>query len=147
MRRHRIGRACLLVALALAAAGCTPISWTRVTINRPLHARDIAFIAPGRTTWRDVTARLGMPGDLSLLPDGFVASYFYYDTADFGVDFGWPLGFVGPVAKLPHQMQVGDTGIGTDMLQIGVDQDGHVRFAAFVQGKRAGRFKSLPTDN
>jgi hypothetical protein len=148
MRPHRLARPALLLALWLLCAGCTPIYWRRVTINTPLRAQDIIFIAPGRTTWPDVTARLGMPGELSPLPNGFVASYFYYDAADFSVDFGYPLGFISPVvSQLPHQMQVGTTGIGTDLLQIGVDGTGRILFAAFVRGQHAGQFKALPVGN
>lgn len=139
--------ACLGLLVLLGCAACTPITWERVTLNRPLGGKDIGFIAPGRTSWTDVIARLGVPGYLSPLADGFLATYFYYDAADFSVDFGWPLGFIGPISRLPHQMQVGTTGIGTDMLQIGVDRNGLILFAAFVAAKHPGEFRALPVAN
>jgi hypothetical protein len=147
MRARHWPLARLMMLILLASAACTPIYWRRVTLNQPLHASDIAFITPGRTTWQDVTAHLGIPGDLTPAPDGFVASYFYYDTADFNVDLGWPLGLIAPVSRLPHQMALGVTGIGTDMLQIAVDSAGHVRFAAFASGTEAAHFKVLPTSD
>lgn len=40
-----------LAASGLSLVGCGPIGWTRVTINRPHHAQDVAFIVPHQTTW------------------------------------------------------------------------------------------------
>jgi hypothetical protein len=146
--RARHGSRMLLssIAVLLALVGCTPIYWRRVTINQPLHAGDIAVV-PGQTTWQEVTAHLGMPSALTPVPGGFVATYLYYDAADFNVDFGWPLGFIGPVSRLPHEMAVGNTAIGADKLQIMVDATFRVRFAAFVTNKNEGRFKMLPTND
>ncbi len=145
MRALRL--ACLLLA-AFCAAGCTPIYWNRVTLNQKLRASDIDFITAGQTRWTDVVARLGAPSDLTPTASGFVASYIYYDAADFYADFGYPLGFISPLAsQLPHRLALGTTGVGADQLRIGVGDDGRVQFTAFTNGERAGRFTALPLGN
>ena len=144
----RPGGLWFLLAAALALGGCTPIYWDRVTLNQKLSAHDIAFIVPGRTPFAEVIARLGAPGELAPADAGFVASYFYYDAADFYVDLGYPIGFISPVAsEVPHRLALGTTGIGTDRLEIGVGADGRVTSTAFAGADRAGRFSVVPVGN
>jgi len=133
-----------IAILVLSAAGCTPISWTRVTINRPLHPADVAFIKPGNTNWSTVMARLGAPNDLIPSADGIVANYYYYDGKHFGVDFGYPLNFVGPLSYAPHSMVLRNLGVGSDEFQVAFDTHGVVQYAAFSSGSAAAKYKLWP---
>lgn len=137
-------RRALHLIVALLLSGCTPITWTQVTLNQPLRAQDIRFIDPGRTQWTEVVRRLGAPGELQPTPSGFVATYFYLDTADFDVDLGWPLGFIGPVSRAPHRLELGDTGIGVEELEVAVGTDLRVQYAVFADSNDAARFKPVP---
>jgi len=105
--------------------------WTRVTINRPLKPQDVAFIAPGKTKWNDVIKRLGAPNQLIMTSSGIVANYYYYDGRHFGTDFGWPLGFLGPVSLAPHSMILRKAGVGVDTFEVGFDSAGTVEYDSF----------------
>ncbi len=87
MSARRAGALALLILAAGLAAGCTPIAWTRVTLNNPIDAGDVAFITPGKTNLDEVINALGVPSELSRAPDGFVANYYYYDGRRFSVEF------------------------------------------------------------
>jgi hypothetical protein len=141
----------LVFALAglagLTAAGCSPITWTRTTLNQPIHPADIAFITPGHTPWRDVTARLGAPSAIDPGAEGFIARYFFYDAADFDADLGTPLDYVGPISRAPHELDTGGTGIGGDVLTVVVDHSGVVTLAALSHADKTAHFNPLPTDH
>ncbi len=130
--------------MGLSAAGCAPIGWTRVTLNHPLRPEDVAFITPGKTKWDEVMNRLGAPNQLSGTPTGVVANYYYYDGKYFGVDFGWPLNFVGPLSFAPHSMVLRNGGIGADTFQVAFDANGAVQYDGFSHASAASQFKSWP---
>lgn len=132
------------LAVTLATAGCGPVAWSRVTINRPLHTQDVAFITPGETKWDDVIARLGVPSDLVGRPDGVVANYYYYDGRDFDVNFGWPLNFIPPASYVPHSLDFGGTGVRVDTFQVAFDANGTVQYDGFSHSAAASRFKMWP---
>ncbi len=146
MLRSRLGwMRKLALTVVLPVAGCGgPVTWTRVTVNRPLDAQDVAFIAPGETKWDDVVKRLGVPNNLVGEPDGVVADYYFYDGKRFDVDFGWPLNFVPPASYAPHSFDLGGSGIGVDTFQVGFDAKGTVRHAGFSHAVRASKFILWP---
>jgi hypothetical protein len=132
---------CLLVlAVALGAAGCDPISWTRVTLNQPLKATDVAFIVPGTTTLDEVVA----PDELLGTRDGLATNYLYEDAKYFRVNLGWPLNFVTPVSYAPHDLVFANSTAGFDTFQVAVDSRGVVRYAAFFRGAAAARYRAPP---
>jgi hypothetical protein len=135
----------LVLALGLWIAGCTPIAWTRVTRQCPEEPNDVAFIVAGKTKWGEVIKKLGAPNDLVKEPEGaVVANYYYYDGRHFGVDFGWPLGFFGPAAYAPHNMDFENSGIGADTFQVSFDANGTVQYEGFSHTASVARFKPSP---
>ena len=141
----------LLLALAcltgLATAGCAPITWTRTTLNQPLHPADIQFITPGQTSWREVTDHLGAPTVIDPGTEGFIARYFFYDAADFDADLGYPLNYVGPISRVPHELDTGSTGIGGDVLTVVVNHAGVVDFVSFSHTNQIAHFNPVPTEH
>jgi hypothetical protein len=137
-------RFALAALAALCLAGCDPISWTRVTLNQPLAARDVAFIVPGRTRLDEVVARLGAPDQLVPAQDGFAVNYLYRDAKYFRVNFGWPLGFVSPTAYLPHDLVLENSASGADRFQVAVDSRSVVRYVGFFRGAAAAQYKAWP---
>lgn len=136
--------ATVLGAIGLSLASCTPISWTRVTINHPLRPADVAFVKPGKSTWNDVMSRLGAPNDLVPTASGVVANYYYYDGKHFGIDFGYPLNFVGPLSYAPHSMILRNLGVGTNQFQVAFDTNGIVQYDSFSHAASAAKFKLWP---
>jgi hypothetical protein len=139
------GRVARLLA-ALALTGCGPISWTRVTLNRPLQPKDVAFIKPGHTNLNEVIERLGAPNELSATPDGMVANYYYYDSRRFDVDFGWPAGFFLPAgaSAAPHQMEFTNSGIRANTFEVAFDSSGVVEHDGFSHSASVLRLKGSP---
>ena len=127
-------------------AGCTPISWTRVTLNHPLQAQDVAFIRPGETKWDDVIDELGAPNQLNETTTGITASYYYYDSKRFNVDFGWLAGFFLPpgASEAPHQLDFSSAGIGANTFQVTFDTSGTVQYDGFSHTTAASQFKASP---
>jgi hypothetical protein len=145
MRKRRYPRvAGALLASVLSLVGCGPIGWTRVTVNRPLHAQDVAFIVPHLTTWDEVTRRLGAPDALLRTGEGLAADYFYSDSKSFSVNFGWPLGFVTPVSYLPHSFVLGGQGMGIPAFQVAFDARGVVTYTGFLPGASASQYRLWP---
>ena len=132
--------------LALAVTGCGPINWTRITLNHPLQAKDVAFIKPGETRLNDVIGRLGAPNDLLETPDGMIADYYYYDSRRFDVDFGWPAGFFLPpgASMAPHQLEFTNAGIAADTFEVAFDGSGVVRYEGFSHTASVPGFNSSP---
>jgi hypothetical protein len=143
-RSRSLRAATAFLALGLGAAGCGPIGWRRVTLNHPLDAREGAFIVSGKTTWDEVTARLGAPNRLVAVKDGMIADYVYSDGKSFSVDFGWPLGFIGPVPYAPHSFTLGGQGIGKHTFQVAFDAGGVVEYADFRRGQAASEYRVWP---
>lgn len=146
--RHR-RTTTMFLAIGFALVGCTPITWTRVTLNRPLQPKDVAFIRPGKTNWDDVIERLGAPNELSGTQSGMIANYYYYDSKHFSVDFGWPLGFFLPpgASEAPHQISFGNQGIGANTFQVTFGGSGIVQHEGFSHTAAASQFKGLPFQN
>jgi hypothetical protein len=136
--------AAALVASGLALGGCGPIGWTRVTVNHPFQAQDVAFVVPRQTTWDEVTRRLGAPDELIRTGDGLAADYFSADSRSFRVNFGWPLGFIAPVSYAPHDFTLGAQGIGTRTFQVAFDAQGVVVHAGFIPGAPASQYRLWP---
>lgn len=124
-----------------------PIGWIRVTTNHPLDTQAVAFIVPGRTTWGDVTSRLGAPNWLAGTGDGFVADYFYSDSRSFNLNLGWPLRFVAAVSVAPHDLALGGQAIGIHTFQVAVDSREVVQYAAFQRGQAASQYRLWPFDS
>jgi hypothetical protein len=138
-------RCCALAILAgLGVAGCDLISWTRVTLNHPLEADDVAFILPGRTSLDEVVARLGAPDQLIGTRDGFAANYLYRDAKYFRVNLGYPLGFVSPTAYLPHDFALARSASGADTFQVAFDARAVVQYAGFFRGAAGAQYKAWP---
>jgi len=135
-----------IVALGIGMSGCGPISWTRITLNKPLHTRDVSFIKPGETKWDEVTARLGPPSELRRTADGMSANYYYYDSRRFDVDFGWGAGFFLPpgASEAPHELDFTTSTIDADTFQVAFDQKGVVQYGAFSDTATAAQFKPSP---
>jgi hypothetical protein len=147
----RFGRlVTLIMALNLGMISCGPIAWTRITINRPMKPKDVAFIVPGRTKWDEVIKNLGAPNELVKAPDdGVVAGYYYCDSKHFGLDLGWPLGFFLPpgASEAPHEMDFGNSGIGIDTFEVAFDANGIVQYDGFSRANGAARFKGVPFES
>jgi hypothetical protein len=140
-------KAAAIVAIGLSVAGCGPIGWIRVTTNHPLAAREVAFIVPGRTTWAEVTSRLGAPNRITAIEEGLVADYVYSDGRSFRINFGWPLGFVTPVSYAPHDLVLGGQGIGVGTFEVAFGPRGVVRYADFRRGKGASQYRLWPFES
>jgi hypothetical protein len=136
-----------VAAIGLGVAGCGPIGWIRVTINHPLDAREVAFIVPGRTTWGEVTTRLGAPNRLAAVHDGVVIDYVYSDSKSFSVNLGWALGFIGPLSYAPHSLSLGGQGTGVHTFQVAFDSRGVVQYADFRRGQAAAQYRVWPFKN
>jgi hypothetical protein len=144
------GRTATLL-LALALIGCGPINWTRVTLNHPFQAKDVAFINPGETKLDDIVRRLGAPNDLQETPNGMIADYYYYDSMRFDVDFGWPAGFFLPpgASMAPHQFEFTNAGVAADSFEVAFDKSGVVQYKGFshttsVPGLNSSPFSQAP---
>jgi len=144
-RSRRVADA--IVALALSVAGCGPIGWVRVTVNRPLDAREVAFIVPGTTTWDEVTGRLGAPDRLAEAQDGLIADYLYSDTRYFRIDPGWPLGFITPVSYAPHSFALSVEGVGIETFQVAFDSRQVVQYAGFRRGEAGSQYRLTPFES
>lgn len=142
----RAWRLVATLALGLAAAACDPISWTRVTLNHPLKPEDVVFIQPGKTTLKEVVARLGAPDQLVATHHGMAANYLYEDSKYFRVNFGWPLGFIEPLSYAPHDLVLANTRLSADTFEVAFDVRGVVEYAGFFRGAGA-RYKLLPIDD
>jgi hypothetical protein len=136
-----------MIAIGLALAGCGPIGWTRVTVNRPLSAREVSFIVPGATKWSEVMSRLGAPDELIDTCNGIVADYFYSDSKSFDINFGWPLTFIPAASHAPHSFALGGRGIGTNSFQVTFDARGVVQYAAFSRGQAAAPYRLWPFES
>lgn len=148
MAASRRRRRWALAALAgVSVAGCDPISWTRVTLNHPLNADEVAFIVPGQTKLDEVVARLGAPDQLVGTRGGFAANYLYRDAKYFRVNFGWPLGFVSPTAYLPHDFVLERSASGADTFQVAFDSRSVVRYAGFFRGAAGAQYKAWPFED
>jgi hypothetical protein len=134
------------LAAGLTAAACDPISWTRVTLNHPLKAEDVTFIVPGKTTLKDVVARLGAPDQLIGIHDGMAANYLYEDSKYFRVNFGWPLGVIDPLSYAPHDFVLANSRLSADTFEVAFDTRGIVKYSGFFRGS-AARYKLIPTDD
>jgi hypothetical protein len=62
--------------------------------------------APHPASWDEVTARLGAPDQLVRTGDGLALNYVSSDGKSFGVNFGWPLGFITPISYVPHDFKL-----------------------------------------
>lgn len=137
----------MILMWPLALAGCAPITWVRVTLNRPLSEKDVNFIEPGTTTWDQVIAHLGAPSGLSETPRGLRATYDYYDARRFDVDFGTLAGYFLPpgASEAPHQFDFTNSGAGTNTFQVTFDSShGIVEYAGFSRDISAAQFKTSP---
>lgn len=135
----------LAAVAVLLLAGCGPVGWTRVTVNRPLKPGDVAFIVPRKTTFTEVTRRLGVPDDIERgLRRGIIAEYVSSDSRSFSVNFGWPLNFIGPVSEVPHSFVLGGRGIGTHTFEVSFDRDDVVVYAGFLPGAPASQYRVWP---
>lgn len=136
----------VILAMGFALSGCSPISWTRVTLNQPLQQQDVAFIRPSVTTWDEVVERLGAPTELKGTPIGMRATYDYYDGKRFNVDFGSVAGLFFPpgASEAPHQLDFSNDGIGADTFQVTFDSKGMVEYDRFSRSTAASQFKTSP---
>jgi hypothetical protein len=140
MRRSRAPRVtCATLAIGLSVAGCGPIGWVRVTVNHPLDAHEVAFIVPGKTTWDEVTGRLGAPDRLVSRHDGLIADYQYSDSKYFRINPGWLLGFITPVSYAPHDLGLSVEGTKIETFQVAFDSRQVVQYAGFRRGEAASQ--------
>lgn len=147
--RSPTGVAMMAFALALGAAGCSTISWTRVTLNQRLKADDVAFIKPGETKWDEVMDRLGAPNEIDETPDGMVATYYYYDGKRFDMDPGSVAGYFMPpgVSEAPHELDFNNEGIGGNRFQVAFDSSGTVLYDGFSHTRAVPHFSGLPFES
>jgi hypothetical protein len=144
-RSPRLTGAILAIGLNLAGRG--PIGWVRVTINQPMNAQQVGFIVPGKTTWGEITARLGAPDRLASAHDVLTADYLYSDTRYFRIDPGWPLGFVTPVFYAPHSFALSVEGIGIRTFEVAFDSLDVVQYAGFRRGEAASEYSFSPFES
>jgi hypothetical protein len=91
-----VGKAGLLsVLLFLTLSGCEV---RRVVVNDPLVADSLEALVPGKSTFHDVTQKLGAPDEIEEGAGGMIFRYRYGDSKTMRVNFGWILRVLLPVA-------------------------------------------------
>lgn len=94
-----LGRLAPVLLLAAALAGCT---FSRDVVNPEVRDIDTSWIVPGKTTRRDVIARIGFPPHVRELsgvrPDSF--RWTTYDTGGWEMAVGYVL---TPTFKREHE--------------------------------------------
>ncbi|WP_455244003.1 hypothetical protein [Petrachloros mirabilis] len=113
----------------------------RVTLNRPLTQEDIAFIIPGRTTFSEVTNKLGTPDSITESSKGIVTTYRFLDGKYSRVNFGVLL---KPWTPVDPDLIISRTGLGTDALQVFYDTNWIVTDRGFLQNFSGSRFNPYP---
>ena len=122
----------IVLSLVLSASllgGCGFVSFARVTINDPITEDDVAFIVPGKTAFRDVVTRLGVPDELMAGEQGLMASYHFLDARYSRLNATWPAQVI--VSSLIPDFIFSSTGLGTDVFEVFYDSRGVVRDRGF----------------
>ncbi len=130
--------AVLLAAMCLSTVGCNIV---RVTLNTPLSPEDVAFIVPGRTTFAEVTEKLGSPDSLADSSMGVVATYRFLDVKYSRINFGW---LVKPWSPVDPDLIISRTGLGTDAFEVFYDPNGVVSHHSFLRHLVSPRFNPYP---
>lgn len=136
---------CLILALTLMSLnGCSqgPLTWKRVTLNRPISTEDVIGIVPGTTDFSEVVERLGAPNDILSSQDGIVTRYYFTDGKYFKANYGWGLRFLIPLFS--PDLDLGGGGIGRDVFQVTYDSHWIVREHAFAVHSHSSEFLAWP---
>ena len=124
--------------LTLILSGCT---FTRVSVNEPLHSEDVSFIVPGETSFSKVIDRLGVPDSLTPTEEGMVARYYFLDVKYTRVNFGIIAKIWSPVDP---DLIFAAGGLGTDMFQVQFDGNGITLASSFAYHTRTRSFNAWP---
>jgi hypothetical protein len=124
--------------MCLSTVGCNIV---RVTLNTPLSPEDVAFIVPGRTTFAEVTEKLGSPDSLADSSMGVVATYRFLDVKYSRINFGW---LVKPWSPVDPDLIISRTGLGTDAFEVFYDPNGVVSHHSFLRHLVSPRFNPYP---
>lgn len=138
---HHIVRLCsifVLLANVMPIWGCHVI---RVTLNAPLNEDDVAFIVPGRTTFAEVTGKLGSPDSFGELSNGIVATYRFLDVKYSRINFGWAFKLWSPVDP---DLVISRTGLGTDALEVFYDSNWVATGHGFLRHVSEPKFNPYP---
>jgi len=136
---HWVATGSLFVMLSLA--GCGFISTTRVTVNERIDAQDVAFIVPGKTTFKEIVARLGAPADLTNVTPGAVVAYHFRDAKHTKINLGWPAQFFLPVSP---DLVLSGGGLGADVFQVFFDSHWVAQTYAFAHHTGGPSFNPWP---
>jgi hypothetical protein len=124
--RHAFTYAAMAMIVASGTTGC---SFARLTINDTIMAADVAFIVPGRTTFRDIVERLGAPDEMRPAYDGAVVLYHFHDAKYSRVNFGHLL---RPWTPIQPDLVLSTIGLGTEVFEVILDEQWIARQQAFT---------------
>lgn len=142
--RRRFHMCLCAVLLVISFDGCLrgPVSWQRVTLNRPLSAQDVSFVVNGETSLSEVVDKLGAPNQMLSSSGGVVARYQFTDGKYFRVDFGWGLRFLIPFYS--PELVLGGGGMGVDVFQVTYNDQWVVQNHGFAFHAQASAFRPWP---
>ncbi|MBS0169228.1 MAG: hypothetical protein JSR62_02640 [Nitrospira sp.] len=127
-----------MTTLALTLSGCNV---ARLTINTPLTAESVAFIAEGRTTLAEVVATLGAPDSITDADSGTVVTYRFLNAKYSRVNFGW---LAKPWSPVDPDLIFSRSGLGTDAFELICDHNWIVTHHAFVRHRPEPPFTPYP---
>jgi hypothetical protein len=113
-----------LLVFTLACSACGVLTFARLSVNEPIKAEDLAFIAPGKTTLHDIVERIGAPNELAKVEGGVLGVYYFLDAKYSKVNFGWVLRFWSPVDP---DLILSKGGLGMNRLEVRFDPTWVVR--------------------
>lgn len=126
------------LTLALILSGCNV---ARLTINTPLTAESVAFIAEGRTPLAEVVATLGAPDSITDTDSGIVVTYRFLNAKYSRVNFGW---LAKPWSPVDPDLIFSRSGLGTDAFELICDDHWIVTHHAFVRHRPEPPFTPYP---
>jgi hypothetical protein len=129
----------LIVMLSLMSCGF--ISTTRVTVNDRIAPQDVAFIVPGKTTFKEIVTHLGAPDALTDTALGPVVAYHFRDAKHTRINLGWPTRFFLPVSP---DLVLSGGGLGADVFKVFFDSHWVAQTYAFAHHTGGQRFNPWP---
>ena len=130
-----------LLVFTLACSACGVLTFARLSVNEPITAEDLAFIAAGQTTLRDMAEKIGAPNELTKVEGGALGVYYFLDAKYSRVNFGWVLRFWSPVDP---ELILSKGGLGMDRLEVRFDSAWVVRDYGFANHAGARGFVPQP---
>jgi hypothetical protein len=130
-----------ILMIMLSLPGCGFISTTRVTVNDRIAPQDVAFIVPGKTTFKEIVAQLGAPDELTNTALGAVVAYHFRDGKHTRINLGWPTRFFLPVSP---DLVLSGGGLGADVFQVFFDSHWVAQTHAFAHHTGGPSFNPWP---